>query len=173
VIPILPRSARLDPAERCLPQPKPRGFGLLRLPAGFGRKSPKIGGTGLWSRGAQMLGGSNFAAFCASQSGGALPPSAEAPRICLPAVTGRFCPEKQGNRGNRPLEQRRPNAGRRKFCRVLRVSIWRSVASLSRNPADLGASGYRPVLAGKVRQSGGTGQLCERGRGRQNQHNGN
>ncbi len=56
----------------------------------FHRKSAKIGGTGAWSRGAQMRDGSNFAAFHASQSGGALPPSAEALRIWAPALTGRF-----------------------------------------------------------------------------------
>jgi hypothetical protein len=99
VVPILPRSARLNLAERCLPQPKPRGFVCLRLPAGFARKSKEIGGTGLWSRDDQMLGGANFAAFCASQSGGALPPSAETPRIWAPPVTGRFWPEKSDNRG--------------------------------------------------------------------------
>jgi hypothetical protein len=37
-----------------------------------------------------MRDGSNFAAFHASQSGGALPPSAEALRIWAPALTGRF-----------------------------------------------------------------------------------
>jgi hypothetical protein len=58
-------------------------------------------------------------------------------------------PEKHENRGNRRLEQRRPNAGRFHFCCVLRVSIRRSVASLSRSPADLGACTYRPVSSEK------------------------
>jgi hypothetical protein len=39
---------------------------------------------------AQMPGGANFAAFHPSQSGDALPPSAEALRIWAPALTGRF-----------------------------------------------------------------------------------
>jgi hypothetical protein len=56
----------------------------------FHRKSAKIGGTGAWSRGAQMWGGSIFAALHAPQSGGALPLSAEALRIWAPALTGRF-----------------------------------------------------------------------------------
>ncbi len=56
----------------------------------FHRKSAKIGGTGGWSRGAQMRDGFIFGAFHASQSGGALPPSAEALRIWAPAPTGRF-----------------------------------------------------------------------------------
>jgi hypothetical protein len=56
----------------------------------FRRKSAKIGGTGAWSAGAQMRDGSNFAAFFASRSGGALPPSAEVRRIWAPALTGRF-----------------------------------------------------------------------------------
>jgi hypothetical protein len=60
------------------------------LTSRFHRKSTKIGGTGVWSRGAQMRGGSIFAAFFASRSGGALPPSAEAPLIWAPALTGRF-----------------------------------------------------------------------------------
>ncbi len=46
-----------------------------------------------------MRGGANFAAFCASQSGGALSPLSEAPLIWAPAVTGRFWPEKPDNRG--------------------------------------------------------------------------
>jgi hypothetical protein len=37
-----------------------------------------------------MPGGAIFAAFNASRSDGALPPSAEAPLIWAPAVTGRF-----------------------------------------------------------------------------------
>jgi hypothetical protein len=56
----------------------------------FHRKSAKIGGTGAWSAGAQMPGGSIFAAFHVSQCGGALPASAEALRIWAPALTGRF-----------------------------------------------------------------------------------
>jgi hypothetical protein len=96
---ILLCSTPIPPAERCLPQPKPRGFGRLRLPAGFGRKSTEIGGTGPWSRDAQMPGGTNFAAFHPQSSGGALPPLTEAPRIWAPAVTGRFWPEKSDNRG--------------------------------------------------------------------------
>jgi hypothetical protein len=90
----LVRSTRLNPAELCRPQPKRCGFGHLRSPAGFTgrfhRQSAKIGGTGAWIRGAQMRDGSIFCAFHASQSGGALPPSAEALRIWAPAPTGRF-----------------------------------------------------------------------------------
>jgi hypothetical protein len=56
----------------------------------FHRKSAKIGGTGGWSPGAQMRGGFISGAFHASQSGGALPPSAEALRIWAPALTGRL-----------------------------------------------------------------------------------
>jgi len=73
----LRRYTRLNPAERCLLQPKRCGFGHLRSPAGFTgrfhRKSAKIGGTGAWSQGVQMRGGSIFGALHASQSGGASP----------------------------------------------------------------------------------------------------
>jgi hypothetical protein len=70
-------------------------------------------------------------------------------------------PEKRENRGNQRLEQRRPNAGRFHFCCVPRVSIWRSVASLSRGPADLGACAYRPVSPEK-RENGGNRRLEQR-----------
>ena len=42
-VPFLLRSTRLNPAERCRPQPKPCGFGRLRLPAGFTGKARKSG----------------------------------------------------------------------------------------------------------------------------------
>jgi hypothetical protein len=87
---ILLCSTPIHPTERGLPWPKPRGFGRLRLPAGFGRKSTEIGGTGPWSRDAQMPGGANFPVFHPHSSGGALPPSTETPRIRAPALTGRF-----------------------------------------------------------------------------------